>query len=129
MIHRIYTWRVPVPEGRDADEVVLAAVRAAERIAEHNPNVEAAWIEREPDGALAVAVHFTGRDQWWIKKRVVYAIGGILAQSKLPVPSAKLIEVTRPQDRRSTRERASDGRHNPLPDHVNIDHSDLGLLL
>ena len=128
MIHRIYTWRVPMPEGREPEEAVGAAVRAAERIAEHNPNVEAAWIEREPDGALAVAVHFTGRDQWWIKKRVVYAIAGILAQSALPIPSAKLIEVTRPEDRRSTRERASDGRHSPLPDHVNIDHSDLGLV-
>lgn len=129
MIHRVYTWRVPVPEGRDAEETVLAAVRAAGRVSEHNPNVESAWIEREPDGALAVAVHFTGRDQWWIKKRVVYAIGGILAQADLPVPSATLVEVTRPEDRRSSRERASDGRHNPLPEPGNIDHSDMGLVL
>lgn len=128
MIHRVYTWRVPVPDGKDAEAVVAAAVRAAARIEAHNPDVEASWIEREPDGALAVAVHFTGRDQWWIKKRVVYAIGGILAQAELSPATAKLIEVTRPEDRRSTRERASDGRHNPLPEPFNIDHSDMGLV-
>lgn len=129
MISRVYTWRVPVPADRTAEEVLLAAVRAAERVAEHNPNVESSWVLLDPDGDLRVSVQFCGRDQWWIKKRVVYAIGGILVQSSLPVQGAELVAVNRLTDQRSTRDRASDGRSNPLPDDADIDHADMGLVI
>ena len=127
MISRIYRWRVPVPAGRTTEDALLAASAAAERVSRFNPNVETAEVYADPDGDLRVSVQFAGRDQWWIKKKVVFAIGGILAQSKIPVRSARLEAIDRLADRRSVRERASDGRSNPLPEDVDIDHSDMGL--
>lgn len=129
MIHRLYTWQVTLPADRGPEEVLEAAELAAGRIAQFNPNVESTEVSLSAEGALSVTVHFTGRDQWWIKKKVPYAIMGILAQSELPLANAQLVAVDRPRDQRSARDRASDGRHNPLPDDADIDHSDLGLVI
>lgn len=128
MIHRLYTWEVVVPADRTPEEVLEAAERAAGRVTQYNPNVEASEVSLTTEGALSVTVHFTGRDQWWIKKKVPYAILGVLAQSELPVGNAQLVAVNRPDDQRSVRQRASDGRHTPLPDDADIDHSDMGLV-
>lgn len=128
MIHRLYTWEVALPADRTPETVLRAAETAAGRVAEFNPNVESTEVSLTAEGALSVTVHFTGHDQWWIKKKIPYAIMGILAQSELPVGNAQLVEIARPNDRRSVRDRASDGRHNPLPDDVDIDHSDMGLV-
>lgn len=127
MIHRLYTWEVTLPADLDPGQVLQAAQEAAERVTTYNPNVEASEVSLTAHGALRVTVHFTGRDQWWIKKRVVYTIVPILARAHVPRANAKLVAVDRLEDRRSTRERASDGRSNPLPEHVDIDHSDMGL--
>lgn len=129
MIHRLYTWEVVVPADRTPESVLEAAVEAAGRVAQYNPNVEGTEVSLTAEGALRTTVHFTGRDQWWIKKKIVYAIMGILAQSEIPLDNAKLIAVSRPEDQRSKRERASDGRHNPLPDDKDIDHADMGLAI
>lgn len=126
MISRFYTWQVSLPTGRALNDALEAAGRAAGRVAQFNPHVLSAEVYGVDDD-LMIKVHFTGRDQWWIKKRVVYAIGAILAQSKIDRRLATLVAVARPEDRRSTRPRASDGRHNPLPDDMDIDHTDLGL--
>lgn len=126
MISRLYTWEVALPPGRDLNDALEAAQRAAERVTRYNPQVLGTEVY-SVDEELSITVHFSGRDQWWIKKRVVYAIGAILAQSKIDRRLARLVSVARPEDRRSTRERASDGRHNPLPEHVDIDHTDMGL--
>lgn len=128
MIHRLYTWEVSVPADRTPESVLEAAEKAAGRVTQYNPNVEASEVSLTAEGALSVTVHFTGHDQWWIKKKIPYAIMGILAQSELPIGNAQLVAVNRPEDQRSTRDRASDGRHSPLPDHVDIDHSDMGLV-
>lgn len=127
MIHRLYTWEVVVPADRTPEGVLEAAQEAAGRVAQYNPNVEDTEVSLTAEGALKATVHYTGRDQWWIKKKVVFAIMGILVQSDIPLSNAKLIAVGRPEDQRSKRERASDGRHNPLPDDVDIDHRDMGL--
>ena len=129
MIHRLYTWSVLVPAGRAPETVLQAAQEAAERVARYNPHVEGTEVSLTAEGALEATVHYTGRDQWWIKKKVVYAIMGILTQADIPLGNAQLIGVGRPEDQRSKRERASDGRHNPLPEHVDIDHSDMGLAI
>lgn len=129
MIHRLYTWEVTVPADRTPESVLEAAQEAAERVAQFNPNVEDTEVSLTAEGALKATVHYTGRDQWWIKKKVVYAIMGILVQSDLPLSAATLIAVGRPEDQRSKRERASDGRHNPLPDDMDIDHRDMGLAI
>ena len=129
MIHRLYTWSVVVPADRTPESVFQAAQAAAGRVAQYNPHVEDTEVVLTAEGALEVTVHFTGRDQWWIKKKIVYAIMGILAQSEIGLDNATLIRVDRPADQRSKRERASDGRHNPLPDDVDIDHRDMGLAI
>lgn len=126
MISRFYTWEVALPTGRDLNDALEAAQRAAGRVSQFNPHVLEADVYGVDD-SLVIKVHFTGRDQWWIKKRVVYAIGAILAQSKIDRRLASLVAVARPEDHRSTRQRASDGRHNLLPDDADIDHSDMGL--
>lgn len=125
MITRLYTWEVPVPDGEDRLVVLDRVAAAADRVSTYNPEVDG--VEVSLDGALRVTVTFTGRDQWWIKKRIVYAIGAVLTLSGLPRGSAKLVGLERPPDARSTRQRASDGRHNPIPDDQDIDHSDMGL--
>lgn len=129
MIQRVYTWEVILPGGRDPQDALQAAQKAAERVSTYNPMVEDAWVVLTDEGALQVSVHHTGKDQWWVKRKVVYAIGAILAQSKIPRTHAQLISVLRPQDLRSTRQRASDGRHNPIPEDQDIDHSDMGLVI
>lgn len=129
MIHRLYTWEVAVPADRTPESVLEAAQEAAGRVAQYNPNVEDTEVSLTAEGALRVTVHYTGRDQWWIKKKVVFAIMGVLVQSDIPLTNAQLIAVSRPEDQRSKRERASDGRHNPLPDDVDIDHRDMGLAI
>lgn len=125
MITRLYTWEVPVPDGEESLAVLDRVAAAADRVSTYNPEVSG--VEVSLDGALRVTVTFTGRDQWWIKKRIVYAIGAVLTLSGLPRGSAKLVGLERPPDARSTRQRASDGRHNPIPDDQDIDHSDMGL--
>lgn len=129
MIHRLYTWEVTVPGDQTPEEARGAAERAAGRVAQFNPNVETTEVELAEDGVLRVTVHFTGRDQWWIKKKIVFAIGGILAQAGIPHTNARLVAINRPDDQRSVRGRASDGRHKPLPDTEDIDHSDMGLVI
>lgn len=129
MIHRLYTWEVSVPADRTPESVLEAAQEAAGRVAQYNPNVEGTEVSLTAEGALKATVHYTGRDQWWIKKKVVFAIMGILVQSDIPLGNAQLVAVGRPEDQRSKRERASDGRHNPLPDDVDIDHADMGLAI
>lgn len=129
MIHRLYTWEILLPADRSPEKVLEAAQEAAGRVAQYNPNVEGTEVSLTAEGALEATVHFTGRDQWWIKKKIVYAIMGILAQSEIPLENATLVKIDRPEDQRSKRERASDGRHNPLPDHVDIDHRDMGLAI
>lgn len=125
MITRLYTWEVPIPDGEESLTVLDRVAAAADRVSTYNPEVDG--VEVSLDGVLRVTVTFTGRDQWWIKKRVVYAIGAVLTLSELPRGSAKLVSVERPPDARSTRQRASDGRHNPIPEDQDIDHSDMGL--
>lgn len=125
MITRLYTWEVPIPDGEESLTVLDRVAAAADRVSTYNPEVDG--VEVSLDGVLRVTVAFTGRDQWWIKKRVVYAIGAVLTLSELPRGSAKLVSVERPPDARSTRQRASDGRHNPIPEDQDIDHSDMGL--
>ncbi len=128
MISRLYTWRVPIPADRDPAEVLERSQAALARVVTYNANVladQSSVVYDEIDHSLFVTIHFQGRDQWWIKKSVPYAIGGVLAQSKLSFGDTKLLRLTRPEDSRVTRQRASDGRHNPIPDDQDIDHSDM----
>lgn len=127
MITRLYTWEVPVPLGEQKMRTLDRVAAAADRVSTHNPEVGGIEVSMNDAGVMRVTVTFTGRDQWWIKKRIVYAIGAVLTLSDLPRGSAKLVAVERPPDARSTRQRASDGRHNPIPDDQDIDHSDMGL--
>lgn len=130
MITRLYTWEVPAPDGEDLMELLDRVSAAADRVTTYNPAVQAVEVAlTEETRTFSVTVTFTGRDQWWIKKRVVYAIGAVVSLSKLPRGSAKLVAVERMPDARSTRQRASDGRHNPIPDDADISHEDLGLTL
>lgn len=126
MITRFYTWEVQVPLGASRMRTLDRAIAAAERVEKFNPEVNSVEVDLA-DKILRITVSFSGRDQWWIKKRVVFAIGAILSLSGLRGAPVNLVALERPEDRRSTRQRASDGRHNPIPDDVDIDHSDLGL--
>lgn len=128
-MHRLYTWEVTPPADREPEDTLEGLQKAATRVATYNPQVEGSEVTLTPEGAIEVTIHFTGRDQWWIKRRVVYAITPILIQSKVPPSHARLVRVERPQDRRASRDRASDGRHNPLPEDQDIDHSDMGLVI
>lgn len=127
MITRLYTWEVPIPLGEQTMRVLDRVAASADRVSTYNPEVEGVEVALVEGNTIRVTVTFTGRDQWWIKKRIVYAIGAVLTLSELPRGSAKLVAVDRPPDTRSTRQRASDGRHNPIPEDQDIDHSDMGL--
>jgi hypothetical protein len=127
VITRLYTWEVPVPDGAPATETLDKVAVAADRVATYNPECDGVEVALTEGGKLRITVTFTGRDQWWIKKRIVYAIGAVLTLSGLPRGSATLIGLERPPDARSTRQRASDGRHNPIPDDQDISHEDMGL--
>lgn len=126
MITRLYTWEVPVPLGASVMRTLDKVAAAADRVSTYNPEVDGVEVALA-DQTLRITVTFSGRDQWWIKKRVVFAIGAVLSLSGLPRGSAKLVALERLPDARSTRQRASDGRHNPIPDDADIDHEDLGL--
>jgi hypothetical protein len=129
MITRLYTWEVRPPEGEDPIEVLDRVGAAADRVSTYNPEVDGIEVALdEAKGIIRVTVTFSGRDQWWIKKRIVYAIGAVLSLSGLRGAPTTLVALERPGDRRSTRQRASDGRSNPIPDDQDIDHSDLGLV-
>lgn len=124
MISRLYTWRVSVPSDRDPPDALARAEAAGVRVQKFNPNVLSVRVTLDGNDLL-IRIHFEGRDQWWIKKQIPYAIGGVLAQAKLSFAGAKLTLLERPEDERSTRRRASDGRHNPIPDDQDIDHCDM----
>ena len=129
MITRLYRWEVPTPEGEDPMVVLDKVAAAADRVSTYNPEVTGVEVDMNEAGIMRITVSFVGRDQWWIKKRVVYAIGAVLTLSKLPRGSARLVAVERPGDGRSTRQRASDGRHNPIPEDQDISHEDMGLVM
>lgn len=126
MISRLYTWEVPLPAGRDPGEALKGADAGARRVVRFNPNVSAAHaVFDQVASSLTITIDFQGRDQWWIKKWIPYAIGAILSAAKLPHAGAKLVRLERPEDSRSTRQRASDGRHNPIPEDQDICHADM----
>lgn len=124
LMSRIYTWEVVIPASTDHLEAVSRAQEAAERVTRYNPHVLGA-AAMPTDAGMVVKIHFQGRDQWWIKKMIVHPIVAVLAQARIPFNAAKLISLGPPEDLRSTRKRASDGRHNPIPEDQDIDHCDM----
>jgi hypothetical protein len=99
---------------------------AGEKLAKHNKNVVKVETARDGEDML-LRVTFTGHDQWWIKKKIIYPVAGILTKCGLKVKDVKLDAVDRPPDPRSTRPRASDGRSTPLDPDAMISHADMGL--
>lgn len=125
MIFRVYVYRVPVPDdGRSRHAVTMDIKAAADRVAQFNPMVTGVEVERV-GSELEVSVHLCGRDQWWVKKQAMFAVTPFMTLAKLSRSEARLVAVERLEDRRSTRERASDGRSNPLAHDVMVDHEEL----
>lgn len=119
---RIYTFRIERPD----DPMTLSAAMAstAELVRKHNKFVEEVKVQVAGMDILLVLT-LKGYDQWWIKKRVVFPVAAILVKNGLKLKDARLLAVDKPEDRRSTRARASDGRSTPLPEDELIDHSDM----
>lgn len=119
---RIYTFRIERPD----DPVTLSAgmAGAAELVTKHNRFVEEVKVQLEGSDVLLVLT-LKGIDQWWIKKRVVFPVAAILVKNGLKLKDARLQAVDKPEDRRVTRPRASDGISTPLPSDAMIDHSDM----
>lgn len=124
LMSRVYVWEVDLSGLQDDLTAMEKASASADRVTRYNPTVLGAAVI-PGDRSMTVKVHIQGRDQWWIKKVAPNAIVAILAQSRIPFASAKLVDVNRTEDLRSTRPRASDGRHNPIPEDQDIDHCDM----
>lgn len=123
-VTRIYVYRFTPPG--DALTLATAIMAAGQKLAEFNKNVIKVDTAKEGDDML-LRVTFTGHDQWWIKKKIIYPVAGILTKVGIKVKDIKLVAVERPPDTRSTRPRASDGRSKPLPVDEMISHADMGL--
>lgn len=123
-VTRIYVYRFTPPG--DALQLAAAMTMAGERLAKFNKNV--VKVDTVADGGdMLLRVTFTGHDQWWIKKKIVYPVASILTKAGLKIKDVKLDAVVRPPDTRSTRPRASDGRSKPLDEDEMISHADMGL--
>lgn len=119
---RIYTYRFTPPG--DALTLATAMTAAGQKLAQHNKNVIKVETGRDGDDML-LKVTFKGHDQWWIKKKIIYPVAGILTKCGLKVKDVKLDAVDKPPDTRSTRPRASDGRSTPLDPDEMIEHEEL----
>lgn len=119
---RIYTYRITPPD--EPLKLVVAMQETAKLIHKHNKWVEE--VKVYPDGPdMILKLTMKGQDQWWIKKRVIYPVAALLTRTGIQLKDARLESVDRPEDRRSTRPRASDGRSRlPHPDEM-VDHSDM----
>lgn len=122
MIERTYTYRFAYPT--DGAKFTATMADAADMLQRYNKWVKGVDMTRDGDDVL-LKLTMQGHDQWWIKKRVIHPIGALLTRCGIKLKDAKLVAVERPQDLRSTRERASDGRSTPLAPDVMIEHEDL----
>lgn len=121
-VTRIYTYRFTPPS--DALTLATAIHAVGEKLCKFNKNVIKVDTARDGDDML-LKIWFTGHDQWWIKKKIVYPVAGIMTKVGIKVKDVRLDAVDRPPDPRSTRPRASDGRSKPLDEDEMIDHSDM----
>jgi hypothetical protein len=113
----------------DPATMIEAVGKSTELLKKHNKwVVEANYKVTADRKVMKLELHLKGHDQWWIKKRVLYPLAAVLTKAGVKITEAKLVAVQRPEDLRSTRPRASDGRSTPLPTDVMIDHSDMGLV-
>lgn len=119
---RIYTYRCQVPE--DPLKLAVAMEQTAALIHKHNKWVEEIKVMPD-DGDMVIKLTMKGQDQWWIKKRVIYPLAALLTKTGIQLKDARLESVGRPEDPRSTRPRASDGRSKPPHPDEMIDHSDM----
>ena len=117
---RIYTYRIAPPD--EPLKLVVAMQQTAELIHKHYK------VYLDPGdygGDMIIKLTMKGQDQWWIKKRVIYPLAALLTKTGIQLKDARLESVDRPEDPRSTRPRASDGRSKPLHPDEMIDHSDM----
>lgn len=122
MIVRTYTYRFAYPS--DGAKFTATMDKAADMLTKHNKWVLGVNMITEGDDVLLMLT-MQGHDQWWIKKRVIYPIGALLTRCGIKLKDARLVAVDKPGDLRVTRQRASDGRSNPLAEDVMVDHSDM----
>lgn len=123
-VTRVYVYRFTPPG--DALTLATAMTATGQKLTQHNKNV--VKVETAIDGEdMLLKITFTGHDQWWIKKKIVYPVASILTKAGIKVKDVKLDAVVKPPDTRSTRPRASDGRSAPLHEDEMISHADMGL--
>lgn len=108
---RVHRWVVPLPaDATRAPKRRQLSERCA-LVVQHNPDVADGEVTEHPDGAM-VSLSVRGRDQYHVKGRAPYAVAGVVHAVLGGVTGVRLVAVERPEDRRRTRVRASDGRHN-----------------
>lgn len=126
MITRIYVYEFDVPG--EITTLLDIMAKSTQLLQKHNKWVDQVHFKVSSDQkVMKLEMHLKGHDQWWIKKRVLFPLAAVLTKAGVKIKDARLTEVRRPEDKRSTRPRASDGRSTPLPEDVMIDHSDMGL--
>lgn len=123
-VTRVYVYRFTPPG--DPLQLAAAMTLAGQKLAQHNKNVVKVDTAREGEDML-LRVTFTGHDQWWIKKKIIYPVASILTKAGIKVKDVKLHAVEKLPDPRSTRPRASDGRSTPPHPDTMISHADMGL--
>lgn len=118
-VTRIYTYRFTPPS--DAITLATAIYEAGQRMVKFNKYVQK--VETTQDGEdMLLHVTVKGRDQWWIKKQVIYPVVGIFTRVGIKVKEVRLDSVAAPPDARKTRARASDGKSAPLDPDQMIEH-------
>lgn len=122
MIVRTYTYRFAYPA--DGAKFTETMDKAADMLVRANKYVVSVDMVREADDIL-LKLTMQGHDQWWIKKRIIHPIGALLSRCGIKLKDARLVAVDKPEDRRSTRPRASDGRSKPLDPEVMIEHENM----
>lgn len=107
---RIYTYQVERPD----DPLVMAVAmrEAAEHIHKHNKYVEKVEIAHPEDGSLIIRLTMISKDQWLIKKRVIYPLANLLVKAGLTLKDARLLAVDKPQHHKQA---WSEAYHNAQP--------------
>lgn len=124
-VSRLYSWHIPSPPNGAERKLYDAMVTESEKARTYDKRVTECSVQLLEGEGVVVTLEIQGHDQWWIKKRAPSIISALLSRAKVPQRVVALVAVERPEDERRTRLRASDGRHNRIPEDVLILHEEL----
>lgn len=99
-VTRVYVYRFTPPS--DALTLAASIMQAGQHLVKFNKNV--VKVDTVMDGEdMLLRLTVTGRDQWWLKKQVIYPVVGILTKHGIKIKDVKLDKVDVPHEARHRR--------------------------